>query len=56
MKKTVFILGGSGNTGLSIARLLVQECDAEIIIAGKNLGCAQRTADELNREFNSDLA
>ena len=52
MKKTVLILGGYGNAGLPIARLLLQECDAEIIIAGRNLGRAQRTADELNREFN----
>jgi hypothetical protein len=28
VKKTVLILGGYGNAGLPIARLLLQECDA----------------------------
>ena len=56
MKKTVLILGGYGNSGLPIARLLLQECDVQLIIAGRNLGRGQRTADELNREFNTDRA
>lgn len=56
MQKKVLILGGYGNTGLLIARLLIQECDAQLIIAGRNLSRAQKAADELNRECRTDRA
>jgi len=53
MQKKVLILGGYGNTGFLIARLLLQESDVQLVIAGRNLSRAQRAADELNREFHA---
>ena len=54
MQLRILILGGYGNTGFLIARLLLQECDVHLVIAGRNLSRAQRAADELNREFHTD--
>ncbi len=54
MQKKVLILGGYGNTGFLIARLLLQETDVRLIIAGRSLSRAQRAVDELNREFHTD--
>ena len=54
MQTRIIILGGYGNTGLLISRLLLQESDVQIVIAGRNLIRAERAADELNREFHSD--
>jgi saccharopine dehydrogenase (NAD+, L-lysine-forming) len=56
MQKKSLILGGYGNTGFSIARLLLQESDIHVVIAGRNLNRAQRAANDLNREFNTDRA
>ncbi len=54
MEKKILILGGSGNTGLLIARLLLLESDAQLVIAGRDLGRAEQVVDELNREFHTN--
>ena len=47
----LLILGGYGSTGLPIARLLLQESDACLILAGRSLEKAQKAADALNADF-----
>ncbi len=54
MQTRIIILGGYGNTGLLISKLLLQKSDVQIVIAGRNLGRAQRAADDLNHEFHSN--
>ncbi len=54
--KTILILGGYGNTGTSLARLLLQESDARIVIAGRNLEKAELLARELNSVFPAHRA
>ncbi|MGD8306635.1 MAG: saccharopine dehydrogenase NADP-binding domain-containing protein [Ignavibacteria bacterium] len=54
MQKKVLILGGYGNTGYLIARLLLQESDVQLVIAGRDLNRAQGTSHKLNNEFNTD--
>ncbi len=54
MQKKVLILGGYGNTGFLIARLLLQESDIQLVLAGRNSSRARRAADELNREFHTN--
>lgn len=49
--KLVLILGGYGNTGRPLARLLLQESQARLIIAGRNLSKAHAFAAELNRQY-----
>lgn len=56
MQKKFLILGGYGNTGFLIARLLLQESDIHVVIAGRNLSRAQQAANDLNRELNADRA
>lgn len=46
--KTIFILGGYGYTGKLLARHLLNQTDANIIIAGRNLEKAKSFVDELN--------
>jgi hypothetical protein len=52
MQKKVLILGGYGNTGFLIAKLLLQESDVQLVIAGRTLSRAQQTVDDLNCEFH----
>lgn len=54
MRKTVLILGGYGNTGRLIARYLLQESDANIVLAGRNPEKAITLASSLNQEFSTD--
>ena len=54
MQTRIIILGGYGNTGFLIARLLLEQSDAQIIIAGRNFIRAQQAADKLNHEFYCD--
>jgi Saccharopine dehydrogenase NADP binding domain len=49
--KTILILGGYGNTGKPLARLLLQETTSQLVLAGRNLEKAQVFADELNQAF-----
>jgi hypothetical protein len=52
--KSILILGGYGNAGLTIARLLVSQTTVGIILAGRNGERAQRAAEQLNAEFKTD--
>jgi saccharopine dehydrogenase-like NADP-dependent oxidoreductase len=52
--KSILILGGYGNTGRLLARLLLQESNARIVLAGRNIDRAQQLAEELNHGFESD--
>jgi hypothetical protein len=47
----ILILGGYGSTGQSLARHLLVQSTAEIVIAGRHLERAQAFEDELNEEF-----
>ena len=51
---TVLVLGGYGNAGLAIARLLVSQTKVGIILAGRTGDRAQRAAQQLNAEFKTD--
>lgn len=46
--QTILILGGTGLAGSTLARSLVEQTSAHIIIAGRNLERAQAAADKLN--------
>lgn len=54
MQPKILILGGYGNTGFLIVRLLLQESDALLVIAGRNLSRAQQAATALNHEFQTN--
>jgi len=45
---TILILGGYGYTGQSLARHLLAQTEAKIIIAGRNIEKAQALSDQLN--------
>jgi saccharopine dehydrogenase (NAD+, L-lysine-forming) len=51
-KTKVLILGGYGNTGRLIARLLLEQTEAHLTLAGRSLAKAQALAAELNARFN----
>ncbi|HEX9091248.1 MAG TPA: saccharopine dehydrogenase NADP-binding domain-containing protein, partial [Anaerolineales bacterium] len=53
-KKVILILGGYGNTGRPLARLLLQESDVQLVLAGRNLEKAQAYAYELNNAFENN--
>jgi hypothetical protein len=48
-QKTILILGGYGNTGKVLARLLLKQTNANLILAGRNIAKAKQLADELNQ-------
>lgn len=50
----IMILGGYGNTGKPLARLLLQESGTHLVLAGRNLEKAAQLAAELNRTFSGD--
>lgn len=54
--KTFLILGGYGNTGRLISRLLLQETDVRLVIAGRNIERAKTTAAGFNRDFPGERA
>jgi len=47
----ILLLGGYGNTGLFLTRLLLQETKLDLILAGRNLSRAAAVAAEFNRQF-----
>lgn len=47
MIKTVLVIGGYGNFGSFISRMLAREADIQVIIAGRDLQKASRLASEL---------
>ena len=49
--KTILILGGYGNTGRPLARLLLQESGAHLVVAGRNLDKAKQFSGELSHLF-----
>lgn len=53
-RKTILILGGYGNTGRPLARLLLQESDAQLVLAGRNLEKAKVLTGELNLAFEGN--
>lgn len=51
MTATILILGGYGNTGRLLARLLLAETDARVVLAGRSKERAESTAAMLNADF-----
>jgi saccharopine dehydrogenase (NAD+, L-lysine-forming) len=52
---TFLVLGGAGNTGSRIARLLLAECDrARVVLAGRNQGAVSGLARELGEVFGEE--
>lgn len=54
MNSRILILGGYGNTGRPLAKLLLRHTNADIIIAGRRAEKASGFAGELAAEFNPD--
>ncbi|MBK6795465.1 MAG: saccharopine dehydrogenase NADP-binding domain-containing protein [Acidobacteria bacterium] len=54
MSNRIVILGGYGNAGAIIARLLASESNLAIVLAGRHLKKAQRTASVINDECRTD--
>lgn len=52
--RTFLILGGYGLTGICLAKLLLQETDLRLVLAGRNLEKAQAAAGELNAAFEGE--
>ncbi len=50
-RKSILILGGYGNTGRPLAQYLLQETDAQVVIAGRIIEKARERADHLNAKF-----
>jgi NAD(P)-dependent dehydrogenase (short-subunit alcohol dehydrogenase family) len=51
---TFLVLGGAGNTGSRIARLLLGECDrARVVLAGRNRGAVVELARELAEVYGA---
>ena len=50
-QKTFLVLGGYGNTGILISRLLLQETDARLVLAGRTTKNADAAAAQLNSQF-----
>ncbi len=48
-KKRLLILGGYGNTGKILAKLLLKYSKADLVLAGRNLEKAQKLAHQLNK-------
>jgi saccharopine dehydrogenase (NAD+, L-lysine-forming) len=46
---SILILGGYGNTGKALARLLLQETEVQLVLAGRDINKAKQLADELNK-------
>ncbi|MFQ5891226.1 MAG: saccharopine dehydrogenase family protein [Candidatus Methanofastidiosia archaeon] len=53
-KKTFLILGGYGNAGQYLARLLLQETDVHLVLAGRSSKNAEQAAAQLNDIFEGD--
>jgi len=51
--KSILILGGYGNAGLVIARLLLSQTKVRLILAGRNGTRAQHAAEQLNAAFQT---
>ncbi len=51
MRQTIVVLGGYGGTGKLICRYLLNETDANVIVAGRSADKAKELAEALNNEF-----
>ncbi|MDI6808671.1 MAG: saccharopine dehydrogenase NADP-binding domain-containing protein [Candidatus Eisenbacteria bacterium] len=51
---TILILGGCGFTGKLLARHLLEQSGARIVLAGRSLEKAQAYADQLNAQFKGE--
>ncbi|MBL7790785.1 MAG: saccharopine dehydrogenase NADP-binding domain-containing protein [Saprospiraceae bacterium] len=51
MAKTIQILGGYGGVGRSLAKMLLQHTDANLLISGRNLQQAKVIAGQLGAQF-----
>jgi saccharopine dehydrogenase-like NADP-dependent oxidoreductase len=51
MRTNILILGGYGNTGRLIAEYLLPECDANLIIAGRDAARAETLARQLDTQY-----
>ncbi len=49
--RKLLILGGYGNTGRPLGRLLLGETAVDLVLAGRNLAKAEATAADLNAQF-----
>lgn len=52
--KTFLILGGYGNVGRVLTRLLLQETNVRLVLAGRNLEKAKAAADQFNNLFEGN--
>jgi saccharopine dehydrogenase (NAD+, L-lysine-forming) len=50
----IVILGGYGNTGRAVARLLLEHSRADLVVAGRDRARAIHLAEELNQAFGAD--
>ena len=48
---TIVILGGYGNTGREVARLLLEHSDARLVLAGRNGERVAQAATEWNGRY-----
>jgi saccharopine dehydrogenase-like NADP-dependent oxidoreductase len=54
LNRTVLVIGGYGNAGLAISKLLLKHTDLYLVIAGRNLEKAQETAAKWNGELSQE--
>lgn len=52
--RTLLILGGYGNAGFAIARLLLRETGARLVLAGRHTERAEAAARQLGEQFGND--
>lgn len=52
--KVILLLGGYGNTGRPLARLLLQETNARLVLAGRSAEKAASAANALNRIYTEE--
>jgi saccharopine dehydrogenase-like NADP-dependent oxidoreductase len=50
----IVILGGYGNTGRAVAKLLLEHSRTELVVAGRDPAKAIRAAEDLNRAFGGN--
>lgn len=51
MSETILVLGGYGTTGRTLCALLLEHGDGDVVVAGRSLEKARRTAAELEARF-----
>lgn len=51
MAMTVLVLGGYGTTGCMLSELLLEWSDADVVVAGRDLGKAERAAGRLAAKY-----